>query len=75
MNTVDIPMSLCLECLGDMLAVKRAADGKESLYSNQGQALDGYSELYNYRQILAKIEEAVEEDRLLKIMLDSLPFF
>ena len=32
--------------------VKDAADGKSELVSNQGQAMDGYSELANYRQII-----------------------
>jgi len=35
-----------------MLAVKDASDGKVALLSCQGQAMDGYSELANYRQIL-----------------------
>jgi len=35
-----------------MLAVKDASDGKVALWSCQGQAMDGYSELANYRQIL-----------------------
>ena len=44
MNSDDIIKSL--------MKVKNAADGRISLLSNQGQALDGISELANYRGIL-----------------------
>ena len=40
--------------LDKLLRVKAAADGGDELLSNQGQALDGYSELANYRSILDK---------------------
>ena len=40
-----------------LIKVKAAADGKIELISNQGQAMDGYSELYNYRSILETIED------------------
>ena len=43
--------------LEGLLTVKRAADGNQPLLSNQGQALDGYSELANYRAILKKLEK------------------
>ncbi len=39
-----------------LLAVKKAADSSQALVSCQGQAMDGYSELANYRQILEGIE-------------------
>lgn len=32
--------------------IKMCADGKVAQISNQGQALDGYSELANYRQVI-----------------------
>lgn len=35
-----------------MLAVKEASDNQTALISCQGQAMDGYSELANYRYIL-----------------------
>ena len=38
--------------LDKMFRVKDASDGKVALVSCQGQAMDGYSELANYRQIL-----------------------
>ena len=38
-----------------MLDVKAAADSGKALVSNQGQAMDGYSELANYRNILDNI--------------------
>ena len=40
-----------------MLRVKDASDGKKALFSCQGQAMDGYSELANYRQILEQYKE------------------
>lgn len=41
--------------IGKMLAVKKAADTGDALVSCQGQAMDGYSELANYRSILDNI--------------------
>jgi hypothetical protein len=43
-----------------MLKVKEAADGRRPLFANQGQALDGYSELAHYRAALAEIEDRDE---------------
>jgi len=37
-----------------LIHIKQCADGKTELVSNQGQALDGYSELANYRNIIDK---------------------
>ena len=45
------------ERVEEMLRVKKAADGGKALLSNQGQALDGYSELANYRRVLEEIEK------------------
>ncbi len=39
-----------------MLAVKEASDSGKPLVSCQGQAMDGYSELANYRSILEGVE-------------------
>lgn len=39
-----------------LLAVKKASDSGKSLVSCQGQAMEGYSELANYRAILEQIE-------------------
>ena len=38
-----------------MIRVKQAADGGDVLVSNQGQGMDGYSELANYRAVLDKL--------------------
>ncbi len=38
-----------------MLDVKEASDSGKALVSNQGQAMDGYTELANYRNILDNI--------------------
>ena len=46
------------EALDRLLNVKRMADGGNPLLSNQGQALDGYSELANYRRILEGVADA-----------------
>lgn len=43
------------KAITQMLAVKKAADSGAALVSCQGQAMDGYSELANYRQILDSI--------------------
>lgn len=47
--------------LQSLVRVKRAADGGVALISNQGQALDGISELYNYRSIVQDIDERLTE--------------
>jgi hypothetical protein len=41
--------------LAKMLGVKNMADSEQALVSCQGQAMDGYSELANYRSILDNI--------------------
>lgn len=43
------------EVVGKMLAVKKASDAGAALVSCQRQAMDGYSELANYRSILDNI--------------------
>lgn len=43
-----------------LLQVKQAADNKDNLLSNQGQALDGYSELVNYRAIINVVEQTLK---------------
>ena len=45
-----------LEALQKLIRIKQAADGGTELVSNQGQALDGYSELYNYRGVIEQYE-------------------
>jgi len=40
--------------IDDFVKIKQCADGGTPLLSNQGQALDGYSELANYRSIIEK---------------------
>ena len=44
------------EIVKKMLAVKKASDSGKSLISCQGQAMDGYSELANYRSILKGVK-------------------
>lgn len=45
--------------------IKRAADGGKTTIANQGQAMDGYSELAAYRHWLEKaidLDEDEDED-------------
>ncbi len=42
-----------------LVCIKICADGKDALVSNQGQALDGYSELANYRDIIQKYADGL----------------
>jgi hypothetical protein len=44
------------ETILKLIRVKRAADGRIPMPSCQGQAMDGYSELANYRAIIGVIE-------------------
>jgi hypothetical protein len=44
-----------------LFAVYRASNNREALISSQGQALDGYSELANYRQIISEWIAALDE--------------
>lgn len=39
-----------------LINVKRLADGQISTFSVHGQAMDGYTELAEYRAIIAKLE-------------------
>lgn len=51
---IEAPQSIDVdEAMKRLLAVYNAATTGRSLLSNQGQALDGHSELVNYRAILA----------------------
>ncbi len=43
-----------------LLRIKAAADGGKTLLSNQGQAMDGYSELAAYRQVLSDYVKTLE---------------
>lgn len=42
------------------LTIKQIADSGTSLVSNQGQALDGYSELANYRTVIEKLKGEIK---------------
>ena len=42
--------------LSRLVAIKRVADERAELASDQGKPLDGYSELANYRGVLARVE-------------------
>lgn len=52
---------LGLNILDQLLRIKQAADDGTSLISNQGQALDGYSELANYRAVIEKFKKEKSE--------------
>jgi hypothetical protein len=43
-----------------LIRTKNVADGKIECVANQGQALDGYSELANYRAIIDKLKEIIK---------------
>jgi hypothetical protein len=45
------------EVVKSLVNVKKTADGGLPLISNQGQAIDGYSELANYRALIEKLEK------------------
>ena len=42
------------EAMDALIRIKQCADGGTELVSNQGQGMDGYSELANYRQVIEK---------------------
>jgi len=44
------------ELIDQLIEIKHKADGKIETLANQGQAMDGYSELANYRNIIDKLE-------------------
>lgn len=48
-------LSLCQE----LVKIKQTADDGIALFSCQGQAMDGYSELANYRHIVKKIAKEI----------------
>ena len=41
-----------------LINTKRLADGQITTFGAQGQAMDGYTELAEYRAIIAKLEAA-----------------
>ncbi len=45
--------------LRSLIRVKDAADGRVKMVSNQGQAMDGFSELANYRSLVDKIKKDI----------------
>ena len=42
------------EAMHELVCIKQCADYGTPLTSNQGQALDGYSELANYRNVIER---------------------
>ena len=48
---------IILAKVGQLIKVKKIADGRTETMANQGQALDGYSELANYRSIIGDLED------------------
>ena len=43
--------------IAHLVAIKEAADGQKPLASCQGQAMDGFTELANYRSVVEAIQE------------------
>lgn len=58
-----------------ILRIKEAADGGKELIANQVQAMDGYSELANYRSEIEKYAEEVafggHEEQLTEVLTDE----
>ena len=50
------------EIVENLLLIKKAADEKTPLISNQGQALDGISELANYRRSIENLQALLEKE-------------
>ena len=50
------------QALNALLDVYKKATSGTELVSNQGQAMDGYSELANYRAILRRFNETSNND-------------
>jgi len=61
-NQVIKKMQEGMQLLKDMLQIKAAADGQTPMMANQGQAMDGYSELHNYRAIAEKAQALVDKE-------------
>ena len=53
-NTSDNYLTELEDVVTQMLRIKDLADGQVITISNQGQALDGYTELASYRSILSR---------------------
>jgi hypothetical protein len=51
-----------LRLLRALLWIKDTADGKKATLGQQGQGMDGYSELANYRQLVEEMRKHVPED-------------
>jgi hypothetical protein len=49
-----------MDILRDLVAVKKAVEEGRPLLSNQGQALDGFAELAEYRAIAERAQEILE---------------
>jgi len=46
-----------IDALNALLEIYEAANSKKELISNQGQAMDGFSELAHYREILRRFND------------------
>lgn len=53
-----------IDALNALLDVYELATNKKELVTNQGQAMDGYSELANYRSILGKFLNETDNNRI-----------
>ncbi len=67
----NIPPIKVNKVITQMLAVKKASDSGQALFSCQGQAMDGYSELANYRSILDNISYETQHNRTCKWIIDE----
>ena len=56
------PDAALREAAQAVVRIKQAADGGVALISNQGQAMDGYSELANYRSAARELEAALNPE-------------
>jgi hypothetical protein len=53
-------MKTLMYLMDDLVAVYDAYHGQKETFANQGQALDGYSALANYDDLVRQIKEELE---------------
>ena len=58
---IDAQYGPMVELASYLVTIKGYADGGKELVSNQGQALDGYSELAEYRGAIDRLSAALAE--------------
>lgn len=67
------PAETFAELIVNLIQIKKAADTGTPLFSNQGQALDGYSELAMYRSVIEKMGKLATTIESLKIEVVTAP--